>query len=159
MHYSLKSTDLDGVLLIQFRKSNKYCKRIKPKGHLCTFDCHYCTFQMSDSGKSESNFTNTIPDVNSWFQHFDAKLTLLLQVQRNRLHASSGFIICLTDIQDCAVEENVFYGQGDKTISSDEATLCTAMSNEIQPVPERSKDWYVIWASYMLQDVQASKRL
>jgi len=65
----------------------------------------------------------------------------LFQVINNRLHANNGFTICLTDVQDCRINTNVFFGQGDKTISSDEASLCTTTNNEIQPVPERSKEW------------------
>ncbi|XP_052234525.1 F-box only protein 10-like isoform X2 [Dreissena polymorpha] len=58
-------------------------------------------------------------------------------IKNNRLHSSNDFLVCLTGVRRCVVEDNVFYGPGDKTISADSGSKCTSIANQVLTAPLR----------------------
>lgn len=56
-------------------------------------------------------------------------------MKQNRIYSGNDYAVCVVDVKECELEDNVFYGQGDKIISVDDKSNCTKMSNQILPKP------------------------
>lgn len=43
--------------------------------------------------------------------------------------------MCVADTKQCEIEDNIFYGQGDRIIMMDETSNCSKISNQIRSPP------------------------
>lgn len=71
-------------------------------------------------------------NLNAIYLHMCAEVKVI----RNRIHSPTDLAVYLTEVKRCKVEDNIFFGKGDKTLILDKRSHCSSISNQVLPTPD-----------------------